>query len=81
MPTTRSNVSKKESNDEQDSGGQNEPTTPKMKQQQSSKISNPQTTHRQGLYNFQGIMWPLQETHMTLPFLTKIKGKNKIIKI
>jgi hypothetical protein len=27
MPTTRSNVSEKEGNDEQDSGGQNKPTT------------------------------------------------------
>jgi len=34
MPTTISNMRKKESNDEQGSGGPNKPTTPKMKQQQ-----------------------------------------------
>jgi hypothetical protein len=39
----RSNVSKKESNDEQDLGGKNKPITPKMLEQ---KSGNHKTIHR-----------------------------------
>jgi len=66
----------------------NETQVAKMNQQpqkwsnnNQATISNPQKTHMKARYNFQGKTWPLQETHMTLPFFTIIKGKNKIIKI